>query len=101
MNQVREFWRSYTIRKLSNNISFVRIRFHFGQKNTGMQKTYREDDCVFSERILNAAAAAPTPLSIFTTVTPGAQLVSMANSAVNPERAVPYPMLVGSAMTGC
>jgi len=35
------------------------------------------------------AMAAPKPLSMFTTVMPDAQLVSMANSAVKPARAVP------------
>lgn len=35
------------------------------------------------------ATAAPKPLSIFTTVTPDAQLVSMPSSAVKPESAVP------------
>lgn len=39
--------------------------------------------------IFIAAAAAPTPLLMFTTVTPGEQLVSIANKAVNPESAVP------------
>ena len=35
------------------------------------------------------ATAAPNPLSMLTTVTPDAQLVSIPNSAVRPERAVP------------
>ena len=35
------------------------------------------------------AIAAPKPLSMFTTVTPEAQLVSMPSIAVNPARAVP------------
>ena len=35
------------------------------------------------------AIAAPKPLSILTTVTPEAQLVSMPNRAVNPDTAVP------------
>jgi hypothetical protein len=55
----------------------------------------------FKKRIFTAAAAAPTPLSILTTETPGAQLVSIAKRAVKPERAVPYPTLVGSAIMGC
>ena len=40
-------------------------------------------------RILNAAPAAPTPLSILTTDTPGAQPVSMPSSAVKPPSAAP------------
>ncbi len=35
------------------------------------------------------ATAAPKPLSMLTTVTPEAQLVSMPSSAVRPEKAVP------------
>src|SRR6516164_1215561 len=50
--------------------------------------------------ILIAAAAAPKPLSTFTTVTPGAQLASAAFSATAPPAATPYPTEVGTAITG-
>jgi len=44
---------------------------------------------VVSESMRPTAMAAPNPLSIFTTVMPEAQLVSIPNSAAKPERAVP------------
>src|ERR1041385_3657359 len=47
-----------------------------------------------------AAAAAPNPLSMLTTVTPDAQEFSMARSAASPPKEAPYPTLVGTAMTG-
>ena len=43
---------------------------------------------------------APKPLSIFTTLTPLAQLFSMPSSADNPKKLAPYPTLVGTAMIG-
>jgi hypothetical protein len=42
-----------------------------------------------TRRIRCTAMAAPKPLSMFTTTTPDAQLVSIAKSAVKPESAVP------------
>ena len=48
----------------------------------------------------SAAMAAPKPLSMFTTVTPLAQLESMLNSGVNPLSDAPYPTLVGTAIIG-
>ncbi len=42
-----------------------------------------------SSKIRCTAIAAPKPLSMLTTTTPDAQLVSMAKSAVNPPSAVP------------
>src|SRR3954464_12842882 len=47
-----------------------------------------------------AAAAAPNPLSMLTTVTPDAQELSMARSAARPPKEAPKPTLVGTAMTG-
>src|SRR2546428_5742590 len=47
-----------------------------------------------------AAAAAPNPLSMFTTVTPDAHELSMASSAARPPKDAPYPTLVGTAITG-
>src|SRR5690606_26410067 len=52
------------------------------------------------EVIRSAAIAAPKPLSILTTDTPDAQPVSMENSAVNPDKAAPYPTDAGTAITG-
>jgi len=50
-------------------------------------------DCVAglccTDSMRPTAIAAPKPLSILTTVTPDAQLVSMAKSAVKPDSAVP------------
>ena len=43
---------------------------------------------------------APKPLSIFTTLTPLAQEFSMESSADTPPKDAPYPMLVGTAITG-
>ena len=43
---------------------------------------------------------APKPLSIFTTDTPEAQLLSMHRRAARPPKLAPYPTLVGTAITG-
>ena len=43
--------------------------------------------------ILNAAAAAPKPASMFTTLTPGAQLFIMVSMAATPPKEAPYPTL--------
>src|SRR2546430_15311736 len=47
-----------------------------------------------------AWCAAPYPLSMLTTDTPGAQELSIARSAAIPPKDAPYPTLVGTAMTG-
>src|SRR6266568_4834300 len=47
-----------------------------------------------------AAAAAPNPLSILTTVTPEAHELSIPSSAAMPPNEAPYPTLVGTAITG-
>src|SRR5207249_179808 len=47
-----------------------------------------------------AAAAAPNPLSMFTTVTPAAHELSMPSRAAIPPNEAPYPTLVGTAITG-
>src|SRR5438046_8938665 len=47
-----------------------------------------------------AAAAAPNPLSMLTTVTPLAQELSIASSAARPPNDAPEPTLVGTAITG-
>src|SRR3989442_14537785 len=47
-----------------------------------------------------AAAAAPNPLSMLTTVTPDAQEFSIASKAARPPNEAPYPTLVGTAITG-
>ena len=47
-----------------------------------------------------ALYAAPNPLSIFTTLTPLAQLFSIDNKAAIPPKFAPYPTLVGTAMIG-
>src|SRR5439155_458771 len=53
------------------------------------------------ERLMRlAAAAAPNPLSMFTTVIPDAQEFSIPSSAAIPPKDAPYPTLVGTAMTG-
>ena len=54
----------------------------------------------YTFKILIAAQAAPKPLSIFTTDIPGLQLVSIDFNAVLPLSATPYPVEVGTAMTG-
>ena len=41
---------------------------------------------------------APKPLSMFTTVTPAAQLLSIASSAAIPPKLAPYPTDVGTAI---
>src|SRR5262249_53534462 len=52
-------------------------------------------------RFMSAAAKpAPKPLSMLTTVTPDAQEFSIAKSAAMPPKLAPYPMLVGTAITG-
>src|SRR5215212_2510216 len=50
--------------------------------------------------ILSTAHAAPKPLSIPTTVRPAAHDDSMDSRAVTPSKAAPYPVLVGTAITG-
>src|SRR5262249_8532789 len=47
-----------------------------------------------------ASAAAPTPLPMLPTATPGAQELSIARSAAMPPKLAPSPMLVGTATTG-
>src|SRR5215469_10865505 len=47
-----------------------------------------------------ATTPAPKPLSMLTTVTLEAQLLSIPSSAAIPLKLAPYPMLVGTAMTG-
>ncbi len=47
-----------------------------------------------------ATQAAPKPLSMFTTVTLEAQEFSMPRSAATPPKLAPYPVLVGTAITG-
>src|SRR5690348_2499871 len=47
-----------------------------------------------------AAIAAPNPESMLTTVTPAAQDACMARSAVTPSSEAPYPVEVGTAITG-
>jgi len=42
---------------------------------------------------LYASAAAPNPLSMFTTPTPGEQVLSIVNMALMPPNETPYPML--------
>src|SRR6185312_16956480 len=59
-----------------------------------------EGGCHFVARIRAAPHAAPNPLSMLVTSTPWAQLASMALSAVWPPWAAPYPVDVGTAMTG-
>src|ERR1035437_3340374 len=52
-------------------------------------------------RLISAAATpAPKPLSILTTVIPGAQELSIASRAARPLKLTPYPMLVGTATIG-
>src|SRR5438128_559067 len=47
-----------------------------------------------------AILAAPNPLSMFTTATPDEQLLSIPRNAAIPPKLAPYPILVGTAMTG-
>lgn len=47
-----------------------------------------------------AKAAAPNPLSMLTTETPGAQAFSIVSNGATPDMAAPYPTLVGTATTG-
>ena len=42
---------------------------------------------------LYASAAAPKPLSMLTTPTPGAQLLSIVSMALIPPKDTPYPIL--------
>src|ERR1700675_2994336 len=54
----------------------------------------------YSRLITLATHPAPNPLSMFTTLTFEAQLFSIPNSAVSPPKLDPYPVLVGTAITG-
>src|ERR1051325_3593963 len=47
-----------------------------------------------------ATKPAPNPLSIFTTVTFDAHELSIPSSAAKPSNDAPYPILVGTAITG-
>src|SRR5438132_12568938 len=51
-------------------------------------------------RIFSARQAAPKPLSMFTTATPGLQLASIVFSATTPPWATPVPTDVGTPITG-
>jgi hypothetical protein len=54
-----------------------------------------------ARRAINAATYPPLkPLSMLTTTTLAEQLLSMVNRGATPEKAAPYPMLVGTATTG-
>src|SRR3984957_19570992 len=56
---------------------------------------------VYGSRLMSEATyPAPNPLSIFTTLTFDAQEFNMPSSAVSPLKDAPYPMLVGTAITG-
>jgi len=50
--------------------------------------------------IFAAAAPAPTPLSILTTVRPSEQLCNIEASAATPFSPYPYPIEVGTPITG-
>ena len=50
--------------------------------------------------IMLARYPAPKPLSMFTTLIPLAQELSIASRAATPPNDAPYPTLVGTAMTG-
>lgn len=50
--------------------------------------------------IMAAMYPAENPLSMFTTLTFDAQLLSMLNSAAIPPKLAPYPTDVGTAITG-
>src|SRR5260221_317085 len=50
--------------------------------------------------VVEATQAAPKPLWMFTTVTWDAQLFSIPRRAAPPPKLAPYPMLVGTAITG-
>ena len=56
--------------------------------------------CPVTFSILIAADAAPKPLSMFTTNTPGAQEASAEDNAALPPSATPDPTEVGTAITG-
>lgn len=56
---------------------------------TGWTRPARRHGETFWLSMRMTATAAPNPLSMFTTVTPDAQLVSMPSRAVKPDRAVP------------
>src|SRR3954451_15578931 len=47
-----------------------------------------------------AKTPAPKPLSMFTTLTPGAQEFSIPSRAASPPKEAPYPTLVGTATSG-
>src|SRR5580704_2381425 len=55
---------------------------------------------LYSRLITLATQPAPNPLSIFTTLTFDAQLFNIPSSAVSPPKLDPYPVLVGTAITG-
>ena len=58
--------------------------------NEKPRATHADANCFCCVAIIRPTAiAAPKPLSMFTTVMPEAQLVSMANSAVKPLNALP------------
>jgi hypothetical protein len=70
------------------------------------ERSYEEAPAVGSDffaalRAINAATYPPLkPLSMLTTTTFAEQALSMVSSGATPEKAAPYPMLVGTAITG-
>jgi len=59
----------------------------------------RSGSATATARVLDQSEA-DSPLSMFETVTPGAQELSMARRAASPLKLAPYPTLVGTAKTG-
>jgi hypothetical protein len=59
-----------------------------------------EDEAAASALMPLAAYPAPKPLSMFTTVNPLAQELSIPKSAVRPPKWEPYPTLVGTPIMG-
>src|SRR5262249_32985417 len=73
------------------------LRVHVGGRD---ERDDRDRGCPHKWLMTLAVAAAPKPLSMFTTDTPHAQLLSMPRSAAMPPKLAPYPTDVGTAITG-
>lgn len=74
---------------------------HVDPPTRGSHYSSRFAIAVALRSIFTATVAAPKPLSTFTTLTPGAQLLNDVNIAAMPFPLMPYPTLVGTRDDWC
>src|SRR5579863_8382644 len=88
-------------RRRAQTVTVITLSGFEGGNCKEVTKWCQETRCATQRWLINEAMqAAPNPLSIFTTDTLGAQVLSIPRSAATPPKEAPYPTLVGTAMTG-